>query len=187
MSKFIQRLPLSQNFGIEVVKPTWIKASAADVARMLFGGDFGLEVFDKKGRRINTAIAENGITDQGLTDLLTTYFDEGTPITTWYFGLIAGTGTLAATDTLASHAGWTEFTDYTGDRKAWVPDAPSARAIGNTTTSDFAITGTGTLKGAFLGGAETGTSSILWSTGLFNSDVPVENGNTIKLSYALSG
>lgn len=184
-----ERLNFKQGFGCQIVKPSGFipKATPEMLEAILFGGEFHMEVFDNKNRRVNILDFHNGITDEGMTDLLTTYFDEGTPVTTWYFGLIAGTGTLAATDTLASHAGWTEFTDYTGDRKAWVPTAPAARAIGTSTTSDFAITGSGTLKGAFLCAVDTGTSGVLWSTGLFSGDQPVENGNTIKMSYALSG
>lgn len=180
-------LPLSQQFGIQVVKNAIKIPSAREALNILFGGEYHLEVFDRKGRRVNILDFKNGITDEGLTDLLDVHFAEGTQHADWYFGLISGTGTLANGDTLASHAGWTEFTDYTGNRKQWVPDTPAARAITSDGTADFAITGTGTLKGAFLATVDTGTSGILWSTGLFNSDVPVENGNTIKLAYTLSG
>lgn len=152
----------------------------------LLGGRFNIE-HHRKGKRINVFDFKNGITDEGMNNLLDVHFHAGTQITTWYFGLIAGTGTLAAGDTLASHAGWTEFTDYTGNRLAWVEDAPASRSITNSTTTDFPITGSGTLKGAFLASVATGTAGILWSTGLFNADVPVANADTLKVTYTLSG
>ena len=178
-----QHMSFKQGFSVQIGRPTLIMESG----QVRFGGRFGLEIFDKKGRRINVLDFLNGITNEGLTDLLQAYFKDGVASPAWYFGLIAGTGTLNAADTLASYAGWTEFTDYTGDRKAWMPEDAAAREIGNITTSDFAITGSGTLKGAFLASVDTGTAGILWSTGLFNTNQPVENGNTIKLSYVLSG
>jgi len=76
-------------------------------------GKFKFECFDKDGNLKWEKEADNAATDEGLNSVLNVYFHAATQISTWYIGLITGTGTLAAADTLASHAGWTEGTDYT--------------------------------------------------------------------------
>src|SRR5690606_19125557 len=56
---------------------------------------------------------DNLVTTAGKNHLLDVAFKAGSQITSWYVGLISGSSpTIAGTDTLASHDGWTEFTDY---------------------------------------------------------------------------
>ena len=83
-----------------------------------------------------------------------------------YLGLISSTGysAIAAADTMASHAGWTEAGNanaptYTAPRKtltaAWA--AASFGSMSTSSAQSFAITGTGTVLGAFIniGGSST--------------------------------
>ena len=136
----------------------------------------------------------NGIVDVGMNHILDTQFHDDTPITTWYIGLIdnASYTGLSDSDTMASHAGWIENTDYTGsaNRPAWVEDAAAARAITNSTTTDFAIDASITLKGIFITGTAAtvpGNTGVLWSTALFASAVSAVNGDTLKITYTVSG
>ena len=131
----------------------------------------------------------NGIVDAGLNSILGIMFHADTQITAWYIGLIDNSGfsALANGDTLASHAGWNEFTSYTGNRLAWGPGASSARSITNGSTVNFPITGSGTLKGIFVSDHATGTTGTLWSTAAFGSTVAVTNGDTLKVTYTVSG
>ncbi len=151
-------------------------------------GKFIVEHF-RDGEKIGEYEFPNGIVDQGLNSILGIMFHSDTQITTWYIGLIDNSGfsALANADTLASHAGWNEFTNYTGNRKAWTAGASASRSITNASTVDFAITGTGTLKGIFVSNAATGTSGTLWSTAAFSSTVAVANGDTLKVTYTVSG
>jgi hypothetical protein len=151
-------------------------------------GKFIVEHF-RKGEKIGEYEFPNGIVDQGLNSILGIMFHSDTQITTWYIGLIDNSGfsALANADTLASHAGWNEFTNYTGNRKSWSPGSASSRSITNGTTADFAITGTGTLKGIFVSNAASGTSGTLWSTAAFGATVSVSNGDTLKVTYTVSG
>jgi hypothetical protein len=138
----------------------------------------------------------NLVVNQGLQDMNTTYFNSGTQVTTWYVGLITGPGsgtTIAAGDTLASHAGWTEFTNYTGNRKAAVfatATTADPSVITNTASpAQFAITGAGgTVAGAFLGSVATGTSGVLFSASDFQSpgDRVVVSGDTLNVTYTFS-
>lgn len=150
-------------------------------------GFFNFQCFDKDGNLKWEQKAKNGATDEGLNKLLDVMFHGVAAIGTWYVGLITGTGTLADADTLASHAGWTEGTDYTGTRIEWTEGAANAKAITNATSLDFAITGTMTVKGAFLCSATSGTSGTLFSTAAFTGgDQAVGNGDTLKVTYTIS-
>jgi hypothetical protein len=130
----------------------------------------------------------NGIKTVGKNLLLDVMFHGGTAAGTWYIGLMDNSGYTAenAADTLASHAGWNEFTNYTGNRQEWVEDAASSGSITNSTASTFAILGSGTLKGIFVCSAATGTSGTLWSSASFASTVPVSNGDDINITYTVN-
>jgi hypothetical protein len=113
---------------------------------------------------------------------------------TWYLGLVnnSPSPTYAAGDTLASHAGWVEATDYSGNRKSVT--------FGTATTADpsvidnsgspaqFAMTGTVTIAGAFLTDQATGTSGILFSVSTFQSPGArsVVSGDTLNVTYEFS-
>lgn len=184
------RMNLKQQMGAVLVRPGMATIELGNPSlehiAMVLAGKYGLEHW-RKGRKINEYRAKNGITNEGMNKLLDVMFHAVAALSTWYIGLITDPPTLAAGDTLASHAGWTEFTDYTGNRLEWTEGAASGRSITNATTVDFPITGSGTVAGAFLASVATGTSGTLWSTGLFNADVVVQNGDTLKVTYTLSG
>lgn len=117
-----------------------------------------------------------------------------------FMGLISLTSfsAIAAADTMASHAGWLEAGNantptYTAPRKtaAWSSAAAGSKAL--SAALAFAITGTGTVKGAFLvygsGAVSTidNTSGTLYSAGLFSGgDKAVGSGDTINVSYTAS-
>lgn len=138
----------------------------------------------------------NLVVNQGLQNMNSAYFNSAAQTTTWYLGLITGPGsgtTIAAGDTLASHSGWTEFTNYSGTRKTAV--------FGTATTADpsvidnsgspaaFTISGGGgTVAGAFLCSVTSGTSGILFSAADFQSpgDRVVAAGDILNVTYTFS-
>jgi len=136
----------------------------------------------------------NLVVNQGLANMNGVYFAGTTQITTWYLGLVTGPGsgtTFAAGDTLASHAGWTENTDYAGSRKAVTfGSATSANpsVITNSASpSSFVMSGTATIAGAFLASVSSGTSGILFSAGDFTGgDKSVASGDTLNVTYTFS-
>jgi hypothetical protein len=147
----------------------------------------------RDGVKIGEYDVFNDITNVGKNYILDTMFHDGSQIASsaWCIGLISSSGytALAAADTMGSHAGWTEFTGYSqGTRVAWAPGAASGQAITNGTAATFDITGSGTLKGVFVTSQNTkgGTTGTLWATALFNADVPVSNGDQIKITYTVS-
>jgi hypothetical protein len=117
-----------------------------------------------------------------------------------FMGLISSTSYtgVAAGDTMASHAGWLEAgganaPTYSGNRKTAVWSAATAGAKALSAALSFAITSSGTVKGAFLcygsGAVNTkdDTNGTLWSAGTFSSgDKAVANGDTLNCNYSTS-
>ena len=119
-----------------------------------------------------------------------------------FLGLIGGTPSFSATDTMASHAGWTEFTDYTVGGSAIRGTAvfASASSTGsspsNVTSSaasaiTYTITGAGgTVAGCFLvtgsGASSTqgNTSGVLYSAGAFGTPKTTTAGDTVSVTYS---
>ena len=156
------------------------------------GGKFQVEHRDSDGNLKGVYDLPNGIVDVGLNNLLSVHFNSGTQITAWFIGIVDNSGfsAFANADTMASHSGWNEFTTYSeATRVAWAEDAPAARSITNTTSADFSITGTGTLKGIFVisNSTKSGTTGTLWATAAFASNVAVVNGDSLKITYTVSG
>jgi len=136
----------------------------------------------------------NLVVNQGLANMNGAYFAGTAQTTTWYLGLVTGPGsgtTFAAADTLASHAGWTENTDYSGNRKAVTfgsATTANPSVISNSASpSSFTMTGTAVIAGAFLASVATGTSGVLFSAGDFTGgDKSVASGDTLNVTYTFS-
>lgn len=156
---------------------------------LLLSGEFVAEC-----RRPGGAVAwrerfSNGITTAGLTSLLEAAFAAGTQLAAWYAGLIdnAGFTALDPADTMPSHAGWSEWTGYSGNRPQWAPLSARNGLISNTAPAAWVINQAGTVKGMLLASGSTpgGTSGVLWSTAAFNAPRAVLAGQTLSFSYIL--
>lgn len=162
------------------------------------GGVYFFECYDKEGNLKWKEEAKNLVVNVGLKDMNDKYFSGSAYTATWYLGLITGPGsgtTIAAGDTMSSHAGWSENTSYS---QATRP----ACTFGAATTADpsvisnsasvavFSINGTVTIAGAFLTSDNTksGTTGILFSASDFQSpgDRAVVSGDTLNVTYQFS-
>lgn len=160
------------------------------------GGVFTVQCLDKDGNVKWEESSHNLVVNTGLQDMNNKYFKGSGYTAAWYMGLITGPGsstTIAASDTLASHAGWTEFTDYAGNRPAITFGTPSTAdpsVVSNSgTPSSFSISGSGgTVAGAFICTATSGTSGTLFSASDFQSpgDRVVVSGDTLNVVYTFS-
>ena len=136
----------------------------------------------------------NLVMNGGLANMNGVYFAASTQSTTWYLGLVTGPGSgtsYAAGDTLASHAGWTENTDYSGNRKAVTfgsATTANPSVISNSASpTSFSMSGTATIAGAFLCNVASGTSGVLFSAGDFTGgDKSVASGDTLNVTYTFS-
>jgi hypothetical protein len=152
-----------------------------------------VEHMDKDGNLIKKYEFPNLVVNQGKNDILDVYFHDATQTasSSWFVGLISNSGysAIAAGDTAASHSGWTEFTGYSeSTRQVWGQGAPASQSITNASPATFSINATGTVKGAFVitNSTKGGTSGKLWAAALFTADVPVNNGDQLKVTYTLS-
>jgi hypothetical protein len=127
---------------------------------------------------------ENLVTTAGKTDIVDKYLKGSSYTAAWYL-LLKGAGSAAAGDTLASHAGWSELTPYSGNRPAITWGTTSS---GSNTSSAVAISinATATVAGAGICTVNTGTSGTLYSAGDFSASRGVANGDTLQVTMTIS-
>jgi hypothetical protein len=120
-----------------------------------------------------------------------------------FLGLISGASpTFAAADTMVTHAGWTEFVNYTvgGSAVRGTASFGSATSSGTTPTNvttktataiTYTITGAGgTVGGCFLvtgtgaSSAQSNTSGTLYSAGAFATAKVTTAGDTVSVTYS---
>lgn len=134
----------------------------------------------------------NLICNTALNDVLNEYIRATTQTTAWYMGLVDNSGfsTFAAADTSASHAGWSENQSYSqSTRPQWSPGAASSQSITNSSSVNFSITATVTIRGIFIISNSTigGTTGTLFSEAAFSGgNQSCNNGDTLQATYTLS-
>jgi hypothetical protein len=160
------------------------------------GGVFHVQCLDKDGNLKWEEKMPNLVVNEGLQNMNTQYFKGSAYTAAFFLGLVTGPGsgtTYAAADTLASHAGWTEFTNYSGSRKAvtfgTATTADPSVITNSASPSSFTISGAGgVVAGAFLCTVSSGTSGVLFSEADFQSpgDRTVVSGDTLNVTYTFS-
>jgi hypothetical protein len=169
--------------------------SLTNVSEITFRNPFTAIHIGRRGvkmtpRVLNVVRGWNDVTIVGKNHLLDVVFGNSSPVTQvnpWYIGLINNTPTptLSENDTLSSHSGWSEFTSYSGNRKAWDDANASSKIKGTTSVSTFTASGSGTIYGIFIASVSTGTSGILWATGAFDATVSLITSDDLKVSYGI--
>jgi len=164
------------------------------------GGVFTVTCRDKDGNLKWEESNPNLVVNVGLQDMNTKYFTGTTYTAAWYLGLVTGPAsgtTFSAGDTLASHGatgsgGWTEDTNYSGNRKACTfgtaTTADPSVITNALNTASFTMNATTTIAGAFLTNVASGTSGILFSASDFQSpgDRAVINGDVLLVTYTFN-
>ena len=164
------------------------------------GGVFTVKCYDPEGNLKWTDTFHNLVVNQGLQDMNSQYFKGAGYTAAWYLGLITGPGsntTFTGTQTLASHGstgsgGWTENTNYTGNRKVvtfgTATTADPSVIDNSASTSSFTMNANAqVIAGAFLCNVSSGTSGILFSAGDFTGgDKTVDSGDTLAVTYTFS-
>ena len=133
---------------------------------------------------------ENLVVDEGVNFILNTSLSGSTQDTTFFVGL-KGAGTVAAADTMASHAGWTEDQNYTeSTRVAWTEnDTGADKSVSNSSSpAAFSMNATTTIAGAFLSTDSTkgGTAGTLIAAKDFGVSVSAGNGDTLNVTYTIN-
>jgi hypothetical protein len=150
---------------------------------------YHVECLDKDGKLKWADDFMNVVCTGGKNDLLDKYFAGSSYTAAWYFGLIDSDGYTtgpAAGDTMSSHGGWAESTEYSNANRVTISfAAASGGSKATALASAFNINATTTIKGAFVTSNNTkgGTSGILYSAGLFSGgDRSVISGDTLNVS-----
>lgn len=160
-------------------------------------GYFTLECYDKDGNLKWKAKNHNLVVNVGLQYMCSTGLTNGTQITTWYIGLYGAgaSNTPAASDTMSSHAGWTEVVPYSNATRptctfATATTANPSVATNSASAASFSINATAVIGGAFLtsNNTKSGTTGTLFSAADFQSpgDRTVASGDTLNVTYTLS-
>lgn len=164
------------------------------------GGIFYFTCYDKDGNLKWEDQAKNIVVNTGLQDMNTKYFKGSSYTAAWYLGLVNNSAFVGynAADTLASHADWTEDTNYSGSNRITAvfgtatTAAPSvinnAVATGGT-VAVFSMSGTTTIKGAFLTNIQDRSDNVglLFSVANFTGgDRSVVSGDTLNVTYEFS-
>lgn len=162
----------------------------ADVAQQ-FGvkGHWTFICRDRNGAEKWRDTIDNLVVNAGLNYLLDAGLSGGTPITAWYLGLLSATPTIAAGDTMGSHAGWTEVVAYDeANRLAWSDGGVSSQSVSNSgSPASFTISTDDTnIGGAFLTSVNTksGTTGTLYAAGAFTGgNRNLDDGDTIEVTF----
>ena len=159
-------------------------------------GFFVVECFDKDGNLKWREENHNLVVNVGLQDMNAKYFTGSSYTAAWYIGLYGAgaSNTPAASDTMSSHAGWTEVTDYSqSTRPACTFGTPTTAdpsvATNSASPATFSINGTTTVGGAFLvtNSTKGGTTGTLFSASDFTTgDRSVISGDSVTVTYTFS-
>lgn len=183
-----------------------LQAGAASNESVGIEGHYHVECRDKDGNLKWAEDFPNLVNAVGKQLLLNTLLRTSGTYTTVgpYLGLISGaTPTFDVEDTMSSHTGWTEFTNYTVGGSTVRGTAVFSSATDNTVASPanvvscaasaitYTITGAGgTVSGCFLvtgsgaSSTQSNTSGTLYSAGAFATAKVTTAGDTVSVTYS---
>lgn len=153
-------------------------------------GVFEFEALDADGNVKWTESVPNLVTNAGLDYALDVSLAGGTQSSTFYIGLVDSGPTFSASDTMSSHSGWTENTNYSeSSRQTWSNNAVSSQSVDNSgSAASFSINATTDVAGAFLVDDSTsgGTAGTLFAEGSFGTTRSLQSGDTLNVTYTIN-
>lgn len=134
---------------------------------------------------------DNIVVTVGLNDVHDKYFGGSSYTAAHYVLLTDGTPTVAASDTMSSHSGWTEPVPYSDSTRPAFTAATAASGSTNNSASPavFNINGTATIGGIGVAtdSTKSGTSGVLYGAGAFTGgDQAVTSGDTLTVTITMS-
>jgi len=163
------------------------KATPEDTIRLK--GFASIVCYDPEGQvKWRQEKTGNLVVTEGRNHIGDVQFASVTQVTDWYVGLTGSAPTPAATDTLGTHTGWSEFVDYDVTlRQAWTEARVSNGSWTNTSNvATFTIsTNSSTIGGCFLTETATNTTTtgILYAVVAFSSDKTADQNDTLEVTY----
>jgi hypothetical protein len=154
-------------------------------------GHYDVKCLDADGNVKWEDNIKNLVVTVGKNDLLDKYFAGSAYTAAWYMGLVDGASspTYAAGDTLASHAGWTESTAYSGSNRITTTFGTASAGSLTSNSASFSINASATIAGALMCQTQVRatTTGVLYSAGNFTGgNRTVVSGDTIVVTYTAS-
>ncbi len=149
---------------------------------------YKVECFDKYGKLKWIDEVKNLVVNVGLDDVLDKYLKGSAYTAAFYVGLTDGTPSVAAGDTMASHAGWTEVVAYDeAVRQTLTLGSVSGQSVDNSASKAvFTIsTNSTTIGGAFVttNSTKSGSSGTLYGAGAFSGgDKSADDDDTLNVT-----
>lgn len=161
------------------------------MASIKFKGLFTVTCYDKDGNFKWKEENKNLIVNEGLYHILDVIFTSAAQTDPWYTGLCSASPSPSAADTMASHSGWVEFTDYDEATRPEFSDSRTLSQVDNDgSEAEFTINvDSSTVGGAFLTSDNTvgGSSGTLLCASAFTAgNRAVNSGDTLKVEYQFS-
>lgn len=103
----------------------------------------------RDGKLLWREVIDNLVVTEGLNDILSKYYKGSAYTAAHYLGL-KGSGTIAAGDTMSSHAGWSEITSYDEAARQTMSFGTVSAGSVSATQVTFTISATVTIGGGFL-------------------------------------
>lgn len=166
-----------------------------NLGKFALSGKWTVTHKDVKGNILSVEKFDNLITNEGINYLLNAGLHGGTAISAWYIAPWSTNTTTTTSNTYAT-PGNTETTAYSeSTRQEWAEGAASSQSVTNATAATITASGTVTIYGFGIVGGGTGATTkgdaagggTLLSSGLFASGKALSSGETLDLTYTLSG
>lgn len=159
--------------------------------QITFKNSYLVECFDADGKLKWVEEIPNIVANVGLDDVLDKYFKGSTYTAAHFVGLTDGAPTVAAGDTMASHAGWSEVVAYSeATREALTLGTVASQSVDNSASkASFSINGSATIGGAFVttNNTKSGTTGILYGVAAFTGgNRTVADGDTVNVTTTLT-
>jgi len=182
-----------------------LQANASTKESIGIEGHYHVECRDKDGNLKWVEDFENQVDQGGKIFMLSQLLQTSISLVGPYLGLVSGSSnTFSPLDTMTSHAGWTEFTNYTVSGSAVRGTAVFGTPTGNGSSTSgsnvvtatasaitYTITGAGgTVGGCFLvtgsgaSATQSNTGGTLYSAGAFGTAKATTAGDTVSVTYS---
>ena len=152
---------------------------------------YRIECFGPDGKLKWVDECQNLVVNVGLDEILDKFWKGSSYSASFFVGLTDGTPTVAAGDTMSSHAGWAEVTTYSeSNRQTLTLGSVSWQSVDNSASkASFSISGSATVGGAFIAtnNSKGGTTGILIGAAAFSGgDKSVGSGDTLNVTCTLT-
>ena len=172
------------------------RVAATPAGRIRLASLYEIECFAPDGALRWREACRNLVVNAGLDDVLDKYFKGSGYTAAFYVGLTGGAPTFAAADTMAAHAGWSEFLGYQGagsptDRPGLVLGSVAAQSLDNgASKAVFEISqDAATVGGAFVTTSPDagGTQGLLYGGAAFTGgNKSADAGDTLNVTVTLT-